>query len=76
MNYRRIPGLPENDYVARPTVPAMRADAFAVCPLALIQGQSPVQQSWQSALYQLAFEQARAVLEPSLLERDLLGVWN
>jgi hypothetical protein len=31
---------------------------------------------WQIALYQWAFEQAREVAKPSLLERDLLAVWN
>jgi hypothetical protein len=28
------------------------------------------------SIYQLAFEQARIEARPSLLERDLLGVWN
>jgi len=28
------------------------------------------------AAYQLAFEQAQIEAAPSLIERDLLGVWN
>lgn len=35
-----------------------------------------VQAPWQQSVYQLAFEQAQAVVRPSLLERDVLGVWN
>jgi hypothetical protein len=31
---------------------------------------------WQQQIYRLAFEQAQAVVRPSILERDLLGVWN
>ena len=32
---------------------------------------------WQQQyLYQLALEQAEAVVRPSLPERDLLGYWN
>jgi hypothetical protein len=30
----------------------------------------------QQALYQWALAQAQAVVQPSLPERDLLGVWN
>jgi hypothetical protein len=31
---------------------------------------------WQQWVYRCAFEQAQAVTRPSILERDLLGVWN
>lgn len=36
------------------------------------------QEQWltMQVVYQLAFEEAQAVVRPSLLERDLLGVWN
>jgi hypothetical protein len=30
----------------------------------------------QQLIYQMAFQQAQAVAQPSLLERDLLAVWN
>ena len=45
---------------------------FVLCPLAALPALSPAQ-LW---LYQQAFELAQAVVRPSLLERDLLGVWN
>jgi hypothetical protein len=31
---------------------------------------------WQQGLYQWALAQAQAVVRPSILERDLLAVWN
>jgi hypothetical protein len=49
---------------------------FVVCPLAIIQGLTGAQQLWQLAVYQLAFQQAQAMARPSIVERDLLGVWN
>jgi hypothetical protein len=39
--------------------------AFVACPIVL-QGPARV---WQEQIYQLAFEQARAVVRPSILER-------
>ena len=48
--------------------PQPNPTAFALCPLPLA--------PWQQALYALALEQAKAVVRPSLPERDLLGVWN
>lgn len=63
----------------RSAVPAQRvADpvpspaAFLLCPLA---GPSAFVQ-WQQSLYEWALAQARAVVRPSLPERDLLAVWN
>jgi hypothetical protein len=50
--------------------------AFVALPAALFQGLPAAQLGCQASLYQLAFEQARAQLQPSLPERDLLGVWN
>jgi hypothetical protein len=73
---RRISSLLEDYRIPQPSAPALTPGGFMVCPLALVQGQPPAQQSWQSALYQLAFEQAQAALHPSLPERDLLAVWN
>jgi len=45
--------------------------AFCFCPVALV-----TDGSHQQALYQAAFEHARALVRPSPTERDLLGVWN
>lgn len=56
----------------RPAAPAFTGANFTLCAVA-----APTA-LWccQQALYLLAFEQAQAVAQPSLLERDLAGVWN
>ena len=47
--------------------------AFFLCPPT---NSVPSQSEWQQNLYALALAQAQAIVRPSLLERDLLGVWN
>lgn len=47
----------------------IQVQSFLACPVGAL---NPVQQ-W---LYQKAFEEAQAVARPSILERDLLGIWN
>jgi hypothetical protein len=37
---------------------------------------SPEEAERLRALYEWAFNEAQAVARPSILERDLLGVWN
>jgi len=54
----------------RPPAPEPSPTAFICCPVPVVVF------PWQLALYQWAFEQAREVAKPSLLERDLLAVWN
>jgi hypothetical protein len=49
----------------------LNSTAFCVCPTNPF-GTWP----WQQLVYQIAFREAQAVVRPSLLERDLLGVWN
>ena len=63
-----------------PTTPAQPAHApspspgaFFLCPVACLPEASRLQ---QQALYEWAYQQARQVLQPGLLERDLLAVWN
>jgi hypothetical protein len=36
----------------------------------------PMHSWWQQELYRWALAQAQAVVRPSILERDLLAVWN
>jgi hypothetical protein len=60
----------------RPPAAPINASAFCICPIGLLQGVSAEASRWQQLLYQLAFEQAQAVVRPSLPERDLLGSWN
>jgi hypothetical protein len=50
------------------------ANGFMMCPLPL--NPSSADRSWQQQVYQMAFEQAQAVVRPSWIERDVLGVWN
>jgi hypothetical protein len=50
--------------------------SFCACPGVILQGLRPAQLMANFAIYQLALERARIDLQPSLLERDLLGVWN
>jgi hypothetical protein len=45
-------------------------------PVAVLPAVPANQRAWQLALYEWAFAEAQAVVQPSLLERDLLGVWN
>jgi hypothetical protein len=58
---------------ARPvSTPFPSPAAFALCPVMGL----PNHCQWQQGLYEYALAQARAVVRPSLLERDLLAVWN
>ena len=56
--------------------PGITPANFVLMPLAGLPGQTPQLESWHQLLYQEAFARAQAVARPSLLERDLLGVWN
>ncbi len=53
--------------------PSPSPAAFLFCPLSAMP--LAVQQCHQE-LYAWALAQAQAVVRPSILERDLLGVWN
>ncbi len=62
----------------RPTPPAsppatLAPGSFVMLPLTNL---SPEQWAGQAALYEWAFTAAQAVVQPSIVERDLLGVWN
>jgi hypothetical protein len=52
------------------------ASAFFLCPAFWFPSTSPAHGDWQQELFRWALAQAQAVVRPSLLERDLLGVWN
>jgi len=59
-----------------PPPPTPEPGAFVLTPFACLPGSTPEVAAQQQALYRWAFEQAQAVVQPSILERDLLGVWN
>jgi hypothetical protein len=50
--------------------------AFVLCPILNLPALAPQQESAQRTLYEWALAQAQAAAAPSLLERDLLAVWN
>jgi hypothetical protein len=60
----------------RPAEPQITPSGFSACPAILLQGMSLAQIMASSSIYLVAYEQARIEARPSLLERDLLGVWN
>ena len=66
----------ERQAFPQPQARPISTAAFCACPMALVMGVPAVALQWQQRIYQLAFEQAQAVVRPSLPERDLLGVWN
>jgi hypothetical protein len=70
--------LPEMEPIRlpQPPAPAIASDAFVMFPLGCPPATNPVQWLCQQALYRWAFEEAQAVARPSILQRDLLGVWN
>ena len=49
---------------------------FVLFPLGHLPPVAPAQWLYQQALYQWAFAQAQQVVRPSIVERDLLGVWS
>ncbi len=76
MRSARFSAEPEPIRLPQPPAPGLTPAGFLMCPTALFPGAGPEQWLVQQWLYQRAFEIAQAVVRPSLLERDLLGVWN
>lgn len=76
MNRNRLLSESEIYRLPRPPAPLMAPHAFTPCPGMLLAGLSAEFLCCQQMIYQLAFQQAQAVVQPSLLERDLLAVWN
>ncbi len=66
MSVRRFTDLWDHPVETNHPAPA----AFVFCPLVLSLG------AWQQNIYEQALAQARAVVQPSWLERDVLGHWN
>lgn len=76
MNQSRIKEQFELYRVPDPPVPAITPAGFILFPMAFLPALSAEQQVIQLWIYQRAFEEAQAVARPSILERDLLAVWN
>ena len=68
MSSHRFRTLPDG-HRAPTAATAVSCRGFMACPAALQAGVDAGRLAWQQQLYQWAFEQARAVLRPSVLER-------
>ena len=68
MSHHRLRGLLDDRPIPTPSSAIPSVSGFMVCPLAAPQGMMGQMQMWQQ-VYQLALEQARAVLRPSPLDR-------
>jgi hypothetical protein len=75
VSMHRFRNLLEARRLPAPPAPQPSSAGFVGCPVALLPLAGSGVGAWQH-VYQLAFEQAQAVVRPSLPERDLLGVWN
>jgi hypothetical protein len=64
---------PEQMQLPQPPAPPINPCAFVLVELPMQSMQQWTAQQW---IYQQAFEAAKAVCRPSIIERDLLGVWN
>ena len=63
---------PEPLPLPQPPMP-LNAASFVLVAVPFVSIEQWTAQQW---LYQRAFEVAQAVARPSIIERDLLGVWN
>lgn len=68
--------LPQQVRLPHPRPAAINPSAFCAYPVGPVSGGGGGASHWQQWIYQVAFEQAQAVVRPSLPERDLLGNWN
>lgn len=68
----------EADYYRLPEPPPapVQPRNFALCSMAVIPGCTAAQWAGLRQLYDLAFEQAQAIVRPSILERDAFAFWN
>jgi hypothetical protein len=60
----------------QPALPASLSGGLVACPVALRQGLSAATLAWQQQIYQRAWEEAHAVVRPSVLERLQAGLLN
>jgi hypothetical protein len=72
MHRNRLPAEPEVRLPQSPA-PPITPGGFVPYQLGCL---TPDVWLWQQWVYQCAFAQAQAVVRPSILERDLLAVWN
>ena len=68
----------EADYYRLPQPPEPRIEigSFQVCPTSVLCTCTPEQMNGAIQLYHWAFEQAKAVARPAVIERELFALWN
>ena len=76
MVFRNLPQDVVTYRLPRPADPPITPSGFSAFPVILLQDMSLAQLAANFSIYRMAFEQARIDIQPSLLERDLLGFWN
>jgi len=76
MVFRNLPQDVVTYRLPRPADLPITASGFSAFPVILLQDMSLAQLAANFSIYRMAFEQARIDIQPSLLERDLLGFWN
>ncbi len=76
MVFRDLPQDVVSYRLPQPPPQEITPAGFCACPVVLMQGLTGGEMIARMAAYQLAYEQAQIEAAPSLIERDLLGVWN
>jgi hypothetical protein len=76
MHHQRLQSYFESYRLPEPPRAQPAVGSFIGYPMGLLAPVTADQWLAQQWLYRVAFEQAQAVVRPSLLERDLLAVWN
>ncbi|MBY0526508.1 MAG: hypothetical protein K2R98_24145 [Gemmataceae bacterium] len=76
MHHHRFSDLLDMDHTPQPSEQPAVPNAFTLCPMAVIGSASAAQMMMMQELYRQALAEAQAVARPSILERDLLAVWN
>jgi hypothetical protein len=62
--------------IVAPQKVAAPQPAFVICPAAFIAAGDPARLAWQTAIYQQAYEQARATVEARNRARTAAYLWN
>jgi hypothetical protein len=76
MQAHRFRDLVEGTSIQNPASQPVQPTGFVACPIVLMQAMPGGLQFWQMAVYQLAFEQARAAQQPAQSRKDLLPSLN
>jgi hypothetical protein len=76
MHHNRLTAELNPVQIPRPAGLPLCPAAFVLCSLGNFPCVALEQWMCQQWVYMRAFEEAQAVVRPSLVERDLLAVWN